>query len=152
MTLKTPARGPEDPLGALLGFATNGKIEDPIEHAPGVIEINHWNPEMLGYQIAKGYDPEHWERLQALRICEFGVVDSPTQFLARFGSTLEEAPTDYAVFMVHVRKDTQDPRGGWRWHKWGEYVGEGEPTTEYLYDEPGFPDGVYTFHVYEVAG
>jgi hypothetical protein len=53
---------------------------------------------------------------------------------------------------THVPKEPENAGrgGGWRWHKWGPYIGKGEPTTEYLDDEDGFADGVYVYHFYVV--
>lgn len=152
MTLKTPPRMVyRDPIADVLALVNDGDPE-PVEHAPGIVQVPHWNPDMLGYKISTRWNQDFSQYLHyILDVPEFGVCDSPQQFLDRYGKVLEDDQHLYAVFMVHVRKDTQDPKGGWRWHKWGEYVGTGEPTTEYLYDEPGFPDGVWTFHVYEVT-
>ncbi|KYC77058.1 hypothetical protein B4092_4795 [Bacillus licheniformis] len=37
--------------------------------------------------------------------------------------------------MTKVRKKNQPRKYGWRWHKWGEYIGNHTPDHEYLYDE-----------------
>ncbi len=77
---------------------------------------------------------------------EYGVVDSVEQFVERFGGALEKDPGEYAVGFTEVRRDDQEPEGGWRWHKWGSYHGKHEPQHEYLYDEDGI-DRVFTFRV-----
>lgn len=64
------------------------------------------------------------------------VADSPKQFMDRFGSVLDALPQNLAVFCTIIQKAEEPESGGWRWHKWGEYVGDFTPTTEYLYDEP----------------
>ena len=76
----------------------------------------------------------------------FGVCDSVEHFLEKFGDLIEKSPHHYAVGFTHVLKADQPPRGGWRWHKWGPYIGTHEPRHEYLYDEEGI-DGVWTFSV-----
>lgn len=38
--------------------------------------------------------------------------------------------------------------GGWRWEKWGPYIGTQRSVADYLHDEPDI-DYVYTFHVYK---
>mgnify|MGYP000984510367 FL=1 len=48
--------------------------------------------------------------------------------------------------------DNKGKGGGWRWHKWGEYLGNGTPTCEHLDDEDEFNDGVYVYHMYIVDG
>jgi hypothetical protein len=80
----------------------------------------------------------------------FYVCDSPEQFIERYGKVLEKDERIFAVFFTPMLKSEQSPEGGWRWHKWGEYVGDGEPTTEYLYDEPEF-ERVYTVNITSVA-
>jgi hypothetical protein len=58
------------------------------------------------------------------------------------------------VAFTHVAKDPENAGngGGWRWHKWGEYIGTGQPTTEYLDDEEKFNDGIYTYHIEQIDG
>jgi hypothetical protein len=74
------------------------------------------------------------------------VCDSPEAFIDAYGKLLEEDERIFAVFFTPMVKSEQPSEGGWRWHKWGEYIGVGEPTTEYLYDEPKF-ERVYTVHI-----
>lgn len=81
----------------------------------------------------------------------YGVCDTPDQFLGSFGDLLERSPHKFVVSFTHVRKDAQPPEGGWRWHKWGPYVGKGQPSMEYLFDETGFPDGIYCYHIYRIS-
>lgn len=45
-------------------------------------------------------------------------------------------PRLLGVFFTPMVRAEQSPEGGWRWHKWGEYIGDHTPTAEYLYDEP----------------
>lgn len=79
----------------------------------------------------------------------YGVCDSPQQFIDKFGKRLEADPRQFVICFTRVRKADQYEHGGWRWHKWGPYVGKGRPTTEYLYDEPKFEE-VYCYHIYHV--
>ncbi len=76
----------------------------------------------------------------------FYVVDSPEQFIERYHQLLEEDERIFAVFFTPIRRAEQSSEGGWRWHKWGEYIGDKTPTTEYLYDEPDIGE-VYTVHI-----
>jgi hypothetical protein len=79
----------------------------------------------------------------------FGVCDSPEQFMKKFEKRLESSKRKFVVSFTPVLKKNQEPSGGWRWHKWGPYIGTKKPTHEYLYDEPNI-DAVYCFHVYEL--
>lgn len=38
---------------------------------------------------------------------------------------------------------------GWRWHKWGSYIGNFNPCCEYFDDEEGI-EAVYAFHIYRI--
>lgn len=79
----------------------------------------------------------------------YGVCDSPEQLLEHLPH-LAEDPEAYMVAMVEIRRDRQSDRGGWRWHKWGPYIGTQNPQHEYLYDEKHI-DSVFTYHVYRVV-
>lgn len=71
----------------------------------------------------------------------YGVCDSPEQFLAKFRSW------NGYVWMKEIKRKDQPPNGGWRWHKWGEYVGVHSKLvreTEYLYDAKTI-DSQYVF-------
>jgi len=48
-----------------------------------------------------------------------------------------------------IRKDLEPTDGGWRWHKWGEYIGTQNPQMEYIHDEPEI-EKVYVYHIYEL--
>ena len=68
---------------------------------------------------------------------------------------LENEKDTYVVTALHVLKDPNNygKGGGWRWHKWGEYIGTDpkvQPTTEYLDNEDGFKDGVWCYHIVRV--
>jgi hypothetical protein len=57
-------------------------------------------------------------------------------------STGVEPP--YTVLLVRISKSDEPAEGGWRWHKWGPYIGDKKPTREYLVNEPEI-DAVYVF-------
>lgn len=81
----------------------------------------------------------------------YGVVDNPVQWQEHAaGQYWTGHPTrKFAVCFTRIDRAEQDAQGGWRWHKWGPYIGNQRPTAEYLYDEPDI-ETVYTFHVYEI--
>lgn len=80
---------------------------------------------------------------------EYGVCDSPTQFMEKVGKELIASDRLFVVSFTRLLRKEQDPDGGWRWHKWGPYIGNQSPQCEYLYDEKDI-DEVYTYHVYEI--
>ena len=78
----------------------------------------------------------------------YGVCDSPEQLYPyiKFLDTLDKK---YAVFFTEMNKEDQSEEGGWRWSKWGEYIGNQKSSAEYLYDEPDI-DLVFVYHIYRV--
>lgn len=61
----------------------------------------------------------------------YGVCDSPLQLAQKFPDF-----TGNVWFCEILRKNQQD--GGWRWHKWGDYVGEYDLSNiEYLSEANG---------------
>jgi hypothetical protein len=55
---------------------------------------------------------------------------------------------EFVVLLTEITKSGQPRYEGWRWHKWGDYIGTQTPTTEYIYDEPEI-ELVYCYHIYE---
>lgn len=84
----------------------------------------------------------------------FGVCDSPEQFINKFEKDLEVDERVFVVSFCHIGKNPKNKGfgGGWRWHKWGPYIGTGQPHHEYLDDEEGFENGVYCYHIYQLEG
>lgn len=80
----------------------------------------------------------------------YGVCDSIEQFNDKFLEVLQASADAYCVSFTEVRKADQPDHGGWRWHKWGPYVGAGEPQYEYLAEEEGF-ESVFCFHIYKIV-
>lgn len=82
----------------------------------------------------------------------YGVCDTPQQFITKYNDQLESDDRKFVVGFAHISKDPSNAGkgGGWRWHKWGEYVGEGDPQCEYLDDEEGFENGVYVYTIINI--
>ena len=57
----------------------------------------------------------------------------------------------YVLALTEVKKSEEPERGGWRWHKWGPYIGTQSPQSEYLVDEPEI-DGVLVWEVVKLHG
>lgn len=79
---------------------------------------------------------------------DYGVCDTPEQVLERWPS-LETDPRRFIILFGEIRKDEQPEHGGWRWHKWGEYIGTKDPQCEYLADEDDI-DSVLIFKVIQM--
>lgn len=89
------------------------------------------------------YDGDQW-------FSSFGVVDHWSQLPLK---ALDADSRNLLVYLGHIRRADQPERGGWRWHKWGPYLGVHSPETsndfEYLYDAIDVVE-VWTYHVVEV--
>lgn len=79
----------------------------------------------------------------------FGVCDDVEQLLAACPE-LEAAGREFVVTVTLIRKADEPSDGGWRWHKWGEYIGTQDPRCEYIHDELKIEE-VLCFHIYEKA-
>lgn len=113
----------------------------------GLYVISHWNFEMTIEGEWDTYPFFHGSPLYG--VChDYGVTDSPEQFMQRYGEMLLSSPDRFVVSFCKVEKAAQPHWGGWRWEKWGPYIGTQRSVAEYLYDEPDI-DYVYTFHVYK---
>lgn len=80
---------------------------------------------------------------------QYGVCDNYKQILERYNDLLSNPNKNYVIGLSVVERKNQSPEGGWRWHKWGEYIGTQNPEHEYLYDDTHI-DKVYCFHIYEI--
>lgn len=86
--------------------------------------------------------------------CHYGVCDNASQALDYYDN-LYKQNKDYmedkmfVILLVPVIRKQEPESGGWRWHKWGRYIGKFEPKCEYLHDEDGI-DYVYCFDILEV--
>lgn len=78
----------------------------------------------------------------------YGLVDSPEQFVDYYADVVDETDIPVAVFMYWV-PPLGHPAGGARWHKQGQYLGDGNPEGEYI-SEFSHPNGVWSFEVCRV--
>lgn len=143
--LKTPTQFFTHGAAAIIAIMNGNKAGHTII-GEGLVEIGHFSSDLLLYGQNGGWD------FQMIGAPTYGVCDSPEQFLKKFSAELIGDPRELCVFFTHVKKDEMNRGrgGGWRWHKWGEYVGEGKPEMEYLDDETGFEGGVYVYHIHDI--
>lgn len=107
----------------------------------GIYKVHHFgmSPWLRGYRDTLGD--------LGLPVWPYGVCDSAENLLEKCPE-LVASERQFVVVLTPVRKADQEPRGGWRWHKWGDYIGAQTPTTEYLFDEP-VVEQVFCYHIYE---
>ena len=125
-----------DPLLRMIA-AVNGGPPDPVRLSEGVYLCGHWNVGDICLTPLK----EKWST-------HHGVCDTPEQAIAHH--SLITSPDHHFLAVNCIRRAEQPREGGWRWHKWGPYIGTHTPTCEYLHDEPEI-EQVYTYSVYTLA-
>jgi len=113
----------------------------------GIYRIGHfgssdWLPEFEPYPVLDFEASKPWEEISS-----YGVCDSYEQILEKCPGIVTSS-RQFLITITPIVKALQPPSGGWRWHKWGPYIGKHTPTTEYLYDEPEI-NMVLVYHVYE---
>jgi hypothetical protein len=80
----------------------------------------------------------------------YGVCDSIEQVKEAYAKWFNDEKLRFCVSFTSVKKSEQPADGGWRWHKWGEYIGDKDPQHEYLYDEEGIEE-VFVYHIYKIS-
>jgi hypothetical protein len=122
-------------------FAKMNGVEEPkvARVAQGVYDNTLGFPHNFSHLLPKlDYEDEYPGRLS------YGVADSWEQVL-NYDIIKEEYVDSARRFVMafeHLRKDKDT---GWRWHKWGQYIGVQSPQCEYLSEEPIIEE-VITFH------
>lgn len=152
-------KGDQDRMAILLESITSGASREPETLGEGYALIAHWNPAFCIAEIAaaevRGRDDFEFaypkvQMPDGEYIPRYGVCDSVEQFDALYGDTLRAHEHSFIVTFVEVLREDQPSWGGWRYHKWGEYVGTQEPQSEYLYHDKHI-DRVFTFSLNRVA-
>lgn len=121
----------------ILNILANGKEGKHIQQ--GIYEIGHYGCS----DFLSNYD----EYSQNLSINCYGVCDDYNQILEQCPE-LNDVNREFTITITPVLKSEQSSSGGWRWHKWGPYIGNQIPTCEYLFDESNI-DKIYVYHIYE---
>lgn len=113
----------------------------------GIYENGHWSFE-LEFRGTQNFDLDFPDLGD---FSCYGVCDSSSQLVESLPKAVLEGPEKFVVSMVLLKKSEQPKEGGWRWHKWGPYIGHQKPQREYLADEPEIEE-VWTYHVYKLEG
>lgn len=80
---------------------------------------------------------------------EYGVADNIEQIKSYYRACIANPNQKFVISVMPVLKRTQPEFCGWRMHKWGEYIGIQNCSTEYLYDDPEVEE-LLCFHIYWV--
>lgn len=82
-----------------------------------------------------------------------GVCDNASQALEYLENLEKELNTDFGdcvLEMSLIYKAYQPKENGWRWHKWGPYIGIKNPQYEYIADEDESIKAVWCFQLIAV--
>lgn len=121
--------------------------------------FNFSHEEFLEFDIDKGsinipFEQTYEVFAPTYHKAQYGVADSIDQINEYFKEEIEDLERKYFITVTPVfqEKENKGQGGGWRWHKWGKYIGNLNPQCEYLDDEDFGEDFQYVicFHLYEV--
>lgn len=136
MLIEEPMALSVDPILAILSIVSGGTSRRIRQ---GIYEIGHFG----GSHFLPDYESYDLD----LPIQSCGVCDNVEQILAACPELLT-SDRRFVICVHTIRKSTEPEDGGWRWHKWGPYIGTLNPQCEYLAHEPEI-EQVMTFHIYE---
>jgi hypothetical protein len=113
----------------------------------GVYEINHFNLDLC---IPPKYKFTLYPKLNDANFPTSGVCDSYEQILKKCPELLEDDGRKFIISLTRIIAENQPEEGGWRWHKWGEYIGDYKPICEYIYDEKDLINEVFVYEIIEI--
>ncbi len=144
MIASAPVKMTNPTMSLILRGVGEGRTEQMLQE--GLIEIPHFSPEHI-YAVT-----DNWN-IDGINGELNGVADTPQQAIEYARKLVGDDPQTFCVFVTHIVKDPSNrgQGGGWRWGKWGEYIGSGTPEHEYLDDEDEFKEGVYVFGIYPLT-
>lgn len=104
----------------------------------GIYEIDHFGSS----DFLEGY-----KEYPDVGVGPYGICDNPQQILTAYPE-LEKAGRNFVITLTRIKRSEQPQSGGWRWRKWGVYIGTQNRQYEYLYNEPEVEE-IFCFHIYE---
>jgi len=131
-------------ISVLNSIGQGGK---PKEVEPGIFITPGFNFDVY---IQNSVEPYFSFANEEIYLSSFGVCDNIQQVKDKYSKWLQNPKHKFCISFTKVEKSNQEPQGGWRWHKWGSYIGEKNPLMEYLYDEDDSIEEVYCYHIYEL--
>jgi hypothetical protein len=130
-------------------YKTGLNFEHSIEQFTDFKAINTYdNVGPDGRPIVVDYNAPLSEQFKTIGqgINPYGISDNVEQIKAKFKDAMESS-NPVVIAYTEIRRDEQPAQGGWRWHKWGEYIGTQDSQCEYIHDEPNI-ESVFVYHVY----
>ena len=87
------------------------------------------------------FEKNHWD---------YGIADNIEQVIEYYYKNEKGYfKGNHVILYYEINKNANKPHSGWRWHKWGEYIGIQNNCCEYLNDEPEI-ERVICFNIYKI--
>ncbi len=96
------------------------------------------------------FDVKFEEQYPEIQQC-YGVCDNIEQIFKKCPE-IQDKNRRFCISINPILRENQSQEGGWRWHKWGPYIGKHDIQCEYLADEDlSDIDQKYVvvFHIFE---
>jgi hypothetical protein len=142
-----------DPGVAAILAVLSGRGEGPENTEPGIYVhcgFNFTNYLECGTFIA-GWAIENLPGTEGGDyISTYGVCDTVEQWKEAYAALVNHPTRKFAVGFTEVRKADEPESGGWRWHKWGPYIGTKSPQCEYIAHEGPEIESVLTYSIVEI--
>lgn len=126
-------------------------VKDTLTDFTGIYMNDQLDWIVSNYINEKIIDDNPFNISERFRICDYGVCDNASQVIEYYQNLEKEMNIDLGKCVLCLRpivKKFQPENGGWRWHKWGPYIGVKEPHAEYIFDEDDDIRFVWCFHLY----
>lgn len=127
-------------------YLTNLNFEHDLEEISNIkIDYDH---------MYQSFSPKSWEDVKSGKFDlatsreNFGVCDNYKQILKRYPE-LKHSDRNFIVSLTPIKKSDEPSNYGWRWEKWGKYIGHQKVVATYLANEP-FIDEIYVYHIFEI--
>lgn len=118
--------------------------------------ILNFNKNFFEETLNLDFENEYWHvKYGDEYVNSYGVADNIEQIKEYYKRQIENKNEKYIISLSPVFQDKENKgkEDGWRWHKWGPYIGELDSKYEYLDDEdfgPDFQGYVICFHCYKI--
>lgn len=157
----------EDGIHAF-GFRSDLESEDKFICSQGFLPVSTGVFETFGFSTSNflesilGAETYIFQTMEKLGITEFhdkvkymnnhseyyGVADNWEQVL-KVKKEFVKSKDKFIMTFFTINREDEPSSGGWRWHKWGEYIGSQNPQHEYIYDDKHI-DSIIVYHFHRI--
>jgi hypothetical protein len=123
-----------------------GNFHADIEDSVNLKVIKHsFNLTKDGKALTNAEALENFDQV----IGTYMVCDTIEQALEYWKGAVNNPDESFIIAAMPVIKEREPEHDGWRWHKWGNYIGTQNPQHEYIRDEEDINE-VLCCHIYWV--